>query len=342
MGIEAALIGGGLGLLGSSMAADAAGDAAASSANAQLQAARIAAEESRFRPVAITTGFGRSAFETGPDGRVSGASYTLNPTLAALRDRLIAQATGAGAGLTEQGLGAAQGLFNLGRQFVATTPEQAAADWMASQQQALTPAREQALSGLMNRLAQQGTQGLAVSQAGGGQSNPLAQAYFNAIAQQDRELAARAEEAGRARTQFGQGLLTSGLQLATGATAPLSQQLQAAQGVEALGERPLTLGAELGGRSVNPTGAQALFQAGSNAARTLQDAQSYSPLGTALSSLGQNQDFTNWAGGLFRSSPPVGSPYNITTGYNSSMLNPQPSSSMFTSSGFNPSYSLLP
>ncbi len=293
------LIGGGLSLVGGLLGSDSAGDAAAASADAQLRAAQIAAEESRFRPVAITTGFGRSAFETGPDGRVSGASYTLNPALAALRDLLISQATNQGSNLIGQGLGAAQGLFNLGQNYISTSPEEASADWMEAQQQLLNPIREQALSGLMNRLAQQGTQGLAVSQAGGGQSNPLAQAYFNAIAQQDRELAARAEEAGRARTQFGQGLLTSGLQLAQGAYAPLSQQLQSAQGIEALGQAPLEIGAALGGRNVNAAGAQALFQGGSNAAQTLAASRAASPIGATLAGLGSNQGFTNAIGNMF-------------------------------------------
>lgn len=295
------LVGGALGLVGGLIGADAQEDAAQASANAQMQAARIAAEESRFRPVAITTGFGQSQFQTGPDGRVSGASYQLTPELQALRNQLISQATGAGAGLTQQGLGAAQGLFNLGQQYVAQTPEQAAADWMASQQQALSPAREQALSGLMNRLAQQGTQGLAVSQAGGVQANPLAQAYFNSIAQQDRELAARAQEQGRAQTQFGQGLLSGGLQLAQGAYAPLSQQLSTAQGIEALGQSALDIGAQLGGRVANPSGASALLQGGIGAAQALQQANQYSPAASLLSGLGANQNFTNALGGLFSS-----------------------------------------
>ena len=105
------------------MGADAAEDAAAMSANAQMEAARIAAEESRFRPVAITTGFGQSQFQTDPQGRVTGAGYQLTPELQALRNQLISQAIGTGAGLTQQGLGAAQGLFNLGQQYVAQTPD---------------------------------------------------------------------------------------------------------------------------------------------------------------------------------------------------------------------------
>lgn len=292
------LIGGGLSLLGGIMGGNSAEDAAATQANAQLQAAKIAAEESRFRPVAITTGFGRSAFETGPDGRVSGASYTLTPELQALRDQILAQ-TQRGMDLTERGLGAAEGLFGLGQQFVAQTPEQAAQQWMASQQAALAPSRQQAMSGLMNRLAQTGTQGLGVAQAGGGMANPLAQAFANAQAQQDLQLAAQAQEQGRAQTQFGTGLFADALRLAAGGYSPLSQQLQTAQGIEGMGQQALELGSALGGRIANPSGASALMQGGMAAANTLGAVQGYNPLASTLMGLGQNQQFTNALSGMF-------------------------------------------
>jgi hypothetical protein len=296
------IISAGASLLGGMLGGDSASDAAASQANAQLQAARIAAEESRFRPVAITTGFGRSAFETGDDGRVSGASYTLTPELQALRDQLVQQALSRGTGLAERGLGAAEGLFDLGQQFVAQTPQQAAQQWMASQQAALAPAREQAMSGLMNRLAQTGTQGLGVAQAGGGMANPLAQAFANAQAQQDLQLAAQAQEQGRAQTQFGTGLFADALRLASGGYSPLSTQLQQAQGIEGLGQQALELGSALGGRIANPGGASALMQGGMAAANTLGAVQGYNPLATSLMGLGQNQQFTQGLGNWLRSS----------------------------------------
>ena len=300
------------GLLGSSMQASSARSAAQTQADAQREAARIAAEEARFRPVAITTGFGRSAFETGPDGRVSGASYTLTPELQALRDQILAQ-TQRGMGLTERGLGAAEGLFGLGQQFVAQTPEQAAQQWMASQQAALAPSRQQAMSGLMNRLAQTGTQGLGVAQAGGGMANPLAQAFANAQAQQDLQLAAQAQEQGRAQTQFGTGLFADALRLAAGGYSPLSQQLQTAQGIEGMGQQALELGSALGGRIANPSGASALMQGGMAAANTLGAVQGYNPLASTLMGLGQNPQFTNAISGLF-SRPTVAPGQNYSLG----------------------------
>ena len=291
MGIEAAVIGGGLGLLGSSMSSRSAEKAANAQANAQMEAARIAAEESRFRPVAITTGFGKSRFEMDDQGRLKEAGYELTPEMQALRDRILAQ-TGQGMGFTEQGLEAAQGLFGLGQRYMAQTPEQAAQQWMASQQAALAPGREQAMSGLMNRLAQTGTQGLGVAQAGGGMANPLAQAFANAQAQQDLELAARAQEQGRAQTQFGTGLFKDAFGIASGGYAPLSTQLQQAQGIEGLGQQPLEIGANLGGRAVNTAGAQALFSGGNAAAQTLGAVQGYNPLGESLMLAGQNKALT--------------------------------------------------
>jgi hypothetical protein len=292
------VIGGGLSLLGGLMGQDSAESAAQTQADSQLAAARIAAEESRFRPVAITTGFGKSAFETGEDGRVSGASYELTPELQALRDQILAQ-TQQGMGLTQRGLGAAEGLFGLGQQYMAQTPEQAAQQWMASQQAALAPGREQAMSGLMNRLAQTGTQGLGVAQAGGGMANPLAQAFANAQAQQDLQLAAQAQEQGRAQTQFGTGLFSDAMKIASGGYAPLMQQLQSAQGIEGMGQQALELGSALGGRIANPAGASALMQGGMSAANTLGQVQGYNPTASALMGLGQNQQFTNALAGMF-------------------------------------------
>jgi hypothetical protein len=305
--IAGPLISGGLNLVGGLLGGRSAQSGAQTQADAQLQAARTAAEESRFRPVAITTGFGRSAFETDPEGRVSGASYELTPELQALRDQLMQQAMTRGFGLTEQGLGAAEGMFGLGQQYMAQTPEQAAQQWMATQQAALAPQREQAMSGLMNRLAQTGTQGLGVAQAGGGMANPLAQAFANAQAQQDLQLAAQAQEQGRAQTQFGTGLFSDALRLAGGAYSPLNVQLQQAQGIEGMGQQALELGSALGGRVANPTGAQALMKGGMGAAQSLGQVAGYNPMASALMGLGQNQQFTqglgNWASGLFGGSP---------------------------------------
>jgi hypothetical protein len=151
----------------------------------------------------------------------------------------------------------------------------------------------------MNKLAQTGTQGLAVSQGTLGAANPLMQAFANAQAQQDLELASQAQAQGRAQTQFGQGLLGGAFDLMSGSYKPLTTALGAGQSVESLGQSALDIGAQLGGRSANAAGAQALMQGGLAAANSNAAANAYSPFGTTLTGLGQNQNFTNALGNWF-------------------------------------------
>lgn len=304
MGIEAALIGGGLGLLGSSMQADAAQSAAAQSAAAQTEAARIAAEAQKFRPVGITTRFGTSKFQMSPEGYLQSAGYTVSPELAAIQDRLLSQAGGQGVGATEQALAAQQGLFNLGRQYLAQSPEVASQQWLASQQALLAPGREQAWSNLRQADFNRGTTGLKTAQGGTLQAaNPYATALANAQAQQDLQLAAQAMEQGRAQTQFGAGLFGTGAQVAQAGYSPLQTQLGLGQTIEQLGQAPLDIGAQLGGRSAaaGANAGQSLLTGGLGAARTLQQANQYSPAGATLSGLAGNQQLmtgmANWLSG---------------------------------------------
>lgn len=312
MGIEAALIGGGLGLLGSSMSAGAARDAASTSAQAQLEAARLAAEAQKFRPVGITTRFGSSNFQMSPEGYLTGAGYTLSPELQAIQNNIMGQA-GQGTQFTGQGLQGAQSLFNLGQQYLAQSPEAAGQQWLASQQAALQPGREKALSGIRQNLFKTGRGGLATSQGGNmAAANPEMQAYYNALAQQDLNLAAQAQEQGRAQTTFGAGLFGLGSQAANAGYAPLQTQLGLAQTIEQLGQSPLDIGAQLGGRSAT-AGAnvgQSLLTGGTNAAKTMQAANQYSPLGSSLMGLANNQQFTSGLGSLF-SSPSTSSTYGL-------------------------------
>jgi len=307
MGVEAAIIGGGL--LGGVMQGSSARRAAQIQADAQREAAQMAAEESRFRPVGITTRFGQSAFQYGPDGRVSGAGYTLAPEFAGMQERLLGLA---GQGLTQAEMapqqfapltGAGQRLFGLGEQYLAETPEQVAAKYMAGQQALLAPSRERQLSQLQNQLFQTGRGGLSVGAtgtrpgggAGLGATNPELEAYYNALAQQDAALAAQAQQAGQQQLAFGTGLFGTGAQMfdlygrgQAGALAPYQAFLGGATGLEALGQQPLELGSALGGRIANPTGANALLQGGMAAAQSQGAANAYNPFATALSSFAAN------------------------------------------------------
>jgi hypothetical protein len=123
------------------------------------------------------------------------------------------------------------------------------------------------------------------------------EAYYNALAQQDAALAAQATQAGQQQVQFGAGLLGSGANLLgsytqglTGAYSPFTTGLGIGSQIESLGQAPLDIGAQLGGRSAQ-AGAnvgQSLFQGGVLGARTNQAAQGDSAWGDLLSGLGNN------------------------------------------------------
>ena len=238
-------------------------------ANQATNAANTAAQMSQFRPVGVTTRFGKSGFNYDPTtGQLTGAGYQVAPDVAAMREGLLGMAgTGLGQAAIAQGYQpaidqAAQGLFNLGKGYLAQTPQEAAQSWMSKQQQLLAPGREQQLAQLQNQQFQQGRTGLATGATTAGYTtgdqglaatNPQLAAYYNAIAQQDAQLAANAQQAGQQQTTFGQGLLTGGIDLSkagyglqTSALAPYTQYLQGAQTAENLGQGAFTLGTGLG------------------------------------------------------------------------------------------------
>ena len=302
MGIEAALIGGGLGLLGSAMSGNSAARAAQTSADAQLQAGREAAEAARFRPVGITTRFGSSNFQFDPQGYLTGAGYTVSPELQAYQNRLMGLA---GQGLTqaEQAqaqyaplTGAASGLFNLGQQYLAQSPEQVAQDYITRQQALLAPGRDRESAALATRLQNTGRGGLAIAQGGGLQAaNPEAAALANARAMQDLQLAAQANQAGQQQVQFGQGLFGAGAGLLgnyyagqNAALAPFQSTLGLTGTIENLGQNALDIGSTLGGRAMNTGAASALLQSGIRAAETAQPGNAYNPFARTLQGFGSN------------------------------------------------------
>ncbi len=309
------LVGGGLSLIGGMMSSNAQKQAAQTSADAQIRAAQIAAEASKFRPVGVTTSFGTSQFTTDAEGNVTGAGYTLDPRLQAMQQSLLggyanqlAQAQGVDTSALTQG---AQSLYNLGQGYLSQSPEEARQRYISQQQALLAPQQEQALAGIRNRLFSTGRTGLATGGTAAGsmaQTNPEMAAYYNALAQQQAQLAAGAEQAAQQQTAFGQGLLSGGANLQnlgyglqTQAYSPLTTALGVGSSIEALGQQPLELGAALGGRvtSANQTGAGLLANAQTNAARTLQSANQYSGLGSALTGLAGNQQFTSGVGNWF-------------------------------------------
>jgi hypothetical protein len=228
---------------------------------------RAAATAAAFRPVGMTTRFGTSQFtrETDPATGlpyISSAGYTAAPELEALQNQLFGGFAGGAdfASKQAQQFGAlspaSQQLFGLGQQYLATSPDQARQDFMQSQQAALAPGREQQYGALQNRLFQTGRGGLATggTVAGGmQQTNPELAAYYNALAQQDLQLAAGAEQAAQQRIGFGAGLFGQGAGLLgtqaagmAGAYSPLQTQLGVSGQVEQMSQMPYQLGIQLG------------------------------------------------------------------------------------------------
>lgn len=306
----------GASLLGGLVSSNANRQAAKASANAQIEAARIAAEEARFRPVGVTTRFGTSNFTFDENGRLTGAGYNLDPALAAIRDRMLSQAGGQGMGLADQGLGAAENLFGLGQQYLAQSPQEAAQQWMQSQQAVLQPGREAALARTRQGLFNTGRGGLGISQGGDlAATNPEMAAYYNAIAQQDAQLAAQAQEQGRAQTQFGAGLFGLGAQAAQAGYSPFQTQLGLAGNIEGMGQSALDIGSTLGGRAsqAGAQSGQSLLAGGLGAARTMQAANQTSGLGAAISGLGSNQQLIQ---GIKNWMTPSAAPDLSVVGYN--------------------------
>ena len=257
------------GLISGSKASNAQNAAAGTARTDAATAARMA----QFRPVGVSTRFGTSNFGYGPEGLTS-AGYTLSPELKALQDYVMSQA-GAGQEDTSR-------LLSLGRSYLAESPEEAAQNYYAQQRQLIAPGEETALSGIKSGLLRTGRGGLAVGQGGAlAAANPELQAYYNAIAQRDLELASASEQEGRNRVAYGQGLLSS-------AYAPISTPVGLAGTFENLGQGALDISASLGGQSAQAGGRAAdLYAQGMATANQLQLARnSYSPWGTALSGAG--------------------------------------------------------
>ena len=350
-----------LGYLGAQEQASATEYAANQSAAAMRESGRLAAEAAKFRPVGITTRYGTSNFQMSPEGYLTGAGYNLAPELRGYQDRLM--------GLTERGLGqaeageamlrptvgAAQSLFNLGSRYLEQTPEQTAQKYMESQYNLLAPSRERQYAQLQNQLFQTGRGGLSVGGTGlrpsGGMglsaSQPELESYYNAIAQQDADLAARAEQAGQQRTAFGAGLFGTGSDIynlyssgQVGALNPFTTYLGAGQTIEELGQAPLKLGAALGGQTAAYGGnvGQSLLQGGLAAARTQQGGQGFSPEAGLYSAFADSPKLRTGFEKLFSGSQPIetgytGSPY-MTDLQNDQLAasfryNQQPSSSVF-------------
>jgi hypothetical protein len=314
-----------LGYMGAKKQASATTDAA----RMQSEAAIKAAEMARFRPVGVTTGFGSSQFATDAEGNVTGASYELTPQLQSIRDRLLSQA---GAydptqiGQQAQALGTgAQSLFGAAQGYLSESPEAARQRYISNQQALLNPINEQNLAGIRNRLFQTGRTGLATGGTMAGNmaaTNPELAAYYNALAQQNAQLTAGADQAAQQQQVFGAGLYGQGAgllgqvpSLTSAGYAPLQTQLGIAGSTEGLGQQGLEIGAGIGGRSAT-AGASAgnlLATGGIQAGKTM--AGIADPTAALLGSFGKqistSTPASNWFGSLLGGSTNYGSTGNL-------------------------------
>jgi len=274
------LISGGMNLLGGVLGGQSAKSAAETLAAQQAALAEKTLQMGKFQPVGVTTRFGTSAFTTDPTTGAITPSYTLSPEAKAYQDAL--------AGMATQGLTAGQGLMSLGQQYIGESPEAVRKRYMETQLATLAPAQEQTLAGIRNQLQQTGRGGFATgatSPAAGGllATSPELAAYYNSLANTQRQLAAEAEKQYQGQVNFGQGLLT-------GAVKPFESAFGAQKAVETAGQQPLGLsmdfsklasdiGLQQARNYATAMGASYQTQAGANA---------YNPFATALQGAGSN------------------------------------------------------
>jgi hypothetical protein len=104
------------------------------------------------------------------------------------------------------------------------------------------------------------------------------QAYYNALAQQDLQLAAQADQAAQQRIGFGAGLFGTGAGLLgtqatgmAGAFSPLQTQLGVSGQVEQMSQMPYQLGIQLGqAQQPGQTAGAQMYQSGMNQAAQTQ------------------------------------------------------------------------
>ena len=259
------VVGAVIGASGARSAASKQAEATRYAADAQERSAQLAAEEARFRPVGISTRFGQSQFQYGPEGRLSGASYTTSPEIQALQDRLSAL-YGDSLGLAEQAVAPAQTLFGLGQQYLAQTPEQARNRYLQEQYAMLDPIRQREEQRLGASVFGRGRAGLNIGDLG----QPELAALANARRTQDLQLAAQAEQEARNRIAYGTGLFGEAGRLQTAALSPFQTQFGLSQLLEETAQKPLDIGAQLGGRTATAgaSAGESILRGGMAAAQT--------------------------------------------------------------------------
>ena len=296
------LLSSGANLLGGYLNNQAYTDAANTSAAAQLAAAQRAAELQKFRPVGVTTSFGKSNFGYDQQGNLTSAGYQLAPDIKAQQDYLMAQSNpllaqfgNSQMDTLPMGLGA-MGMFGLGQQYLGTSPQEQAQKYMGEQTALLAPERARAMADLQATMQAQGRGGFAIGgDAGMGAANPQMEALLNSQRMQDLGLAAQATQGGMDYAKFGAGMMGMGGNLLkdmygtqTAAFQPYQTAMQGASAIENLGQNAMDIGTRLGSNLTagNAAAGRILFEGGSNAANTQQAGNQVSPWGSILQGAG--------------------------------------------------------
>ena len=337
-------------------------EAAQAQADALRAAGQQAATASQFRPVGTTTRFGSSNFKVDPTtGQLISAGYTPSALAQGYQDAL-AKMTSQGLtqgqaqqNLASQYLAAQQGqpvsalgqqlmgsqagkpLTTLGQQYLGESPAAIRQRYVQQQTALLAPQQEQQLASIRNNLFQTGRQGLATgaTSAGGlAATNPEMAAYYNSLANQQRQIAAGADQAAQQQAQFGAGLLTQGTgltqgqqvagaglygtglgltqqgqqfgqQLGTAAFSPFTQGFNAQGAVEQAAQQPMDISSSLASQfqKANQTGAYYNLAGQNVAANAMLRANQVSPFADILTALGKTPEATtalgSAVGGLF-------------------------------------------
>jgi YD repeat-containing protein len=378
MGSIASAVGGLVGGIGGMIS----GDAAAGAANEQADylrnlsaeqrkaitdAAATAAARGQFKPVTVTSSFGTPQYTYDASGRLTGVSSTPAPWLADLQARqqgLLPQYMG----LTESALSAApqyaagaqravtggERMYGLAEQALPTSYDTTAATQKlySQYQDLLAPERERQLATTRQGLFNTGRTGLATgaTQAGGMlATNPEMAAYYNAVAQKDKELAIAAEEKARANLQS--DIATAGKLYAGGAggyttagdlqnqlyrnvaasQTPFATGMAATTGLESTAYTPVTQGFSMAtpvsqgeqyAGTMQYNAANAAANVAAQYAQPIANYQyqnsAYSPWGSLLQGMGGTLGQSNlgsWSS-LFGNSGPVG-PQISNAAYNS-------------------------
>jgi hypothetical protein len=276
-----------------------------------IQGGQTAANMAAFRPVGTTTRFGTSAYSIDPATGGIKADYSLSPLAAGYQQSL--------ADMTNQGLMQGQQVQGLAGQYLGESPEAVRQRYVQQQNALLAPGQEQQLAGIRNRLFQTGRGGLATgaTEAGGlAATNPEMAAYYNALANQQRQIAAGADQAAQQQIQFGQ-------QLAGQAYSPFTAGFGAQGAVETAGQQPLTLAQDIAKLQAAAGGTQGqLYGQGAQRAAAygilpeLQTSNTANILGGLASpTSGVGNLFGNLSSNIYNGlNPFTGNAYDWTTG----------------------------